>query len=173
MEAKKLMYDRENPARLQDCSGIFHQTVNFVKSKCDNAAYPDPAVARDSRSLAKWYSDQKNLVIIDDPVKRANLIKPGSVMFFGSSGKQYPNNLTVAQLASYNPKGVEHIGVVTKVEKDEQGNVVGYEMFHGRRPGVHAQRSFYHNIKPPRLGYPVLGNWNQQWLAVANIMTPN
>ena len=146
--------------------------LNLLKSRCDNYTYPDPAVARDSRSLAKWFHDKNNLVIIDDPLKHANLIKPGSVMFFGSSGKKYPANLTVDQLASSNPKGIEHIGVVTEVKRDDQGNITGYVMFHGRRPGVHAQRSHYHAVKPPRLGYPVLGNWNQEWLAVANIMTP-
>ena len=172
MERQKLMYDKENPARLQDCSGIFHRVVKFVKSKCDNYTYPDPAVARDSRSLAKWYHSQNNLVIIDDPKAKANLIKPGSVMFFGSSGKKYPPNLTVDQLASHDPKGIEHIGVVTEVKRDEAGNVTGYVMFHGRRPTVHAQRSHYHGLKPPRLGYPILGNWEQEWLAIANIMTP-
>ena len=171
IERQKLMYDRKNPEKLQDCSGIFHRVVQFVQSKCDYYTYPDPAQARDSRSLAKWYHSQGNLVIIDDPVKKANLIKPGSVLFFGSSGKKYPANLSIDQLAATNPKGIEHIGVVTEVSKDEAGNVTGYVMFHGRRQGVHAQRSHYHGLKPPRLGFPVLGNWEQEWLAIANIMT--
>ncbi|MEL6257257.1 MAG: hypothetical protein AAFR87_35005, partial [Bacteroidota bacterium] len=58
MERQKLMYDNKNPSRLQDCSGIFHRVAQFVQSKCDNYTYPDPAVARDSRSLAKWYHSQ-------------------------------------------------------------------------------------------------------------------
>ena len=33
MERQKLEYDNQNPSRLQDCSGIFHRVVKFVKIK--------------------------------------------------------------------------------------------------------------------------------------------
>ena len=75
-------------------------------------------------------------------------------------------------LAAYPAGIIEHMGVVTEVRYDANGDVEGYSMFHGRRPGVYAQRSHYHQLKPPRIGFPPLGNWNQQLLAVAYIMTP-
>ncbi len=164
MEKDAIMY---NSIKLSDCSGIFHRTAQFVGSKCDRYQY----VARDSRSLAKWYHDNNNLVIINDAKSKRNLIKPGSVMFFGKTGKKYQP--TVEQVTAPYPNGIiQHIGVVTEVTKDDTGDVTGYVMFHGRRPGVTAKRSHYHKIKPPKLGFPVLGNWEQQWVGVANIMTP-
>ncbi|RME05137.1 MAG: hypothetical protein D6816_09210, partial [Bacteroidetes bacterium] len=169
MEKKKVMYNNREPEKLADCSGIFHRTLQFVASSCDQYLYPKPTDARDSRSLANWYNAHENLVFIKDAVAQRNVIKPGAVMFFGGSGKRYNHPPKDEVL-----KGgiIEHIGVVTEVKKDEQGNVIGYTMFHGRRPGKAAERSHYHSIEPPRLGYPPLGNWNQQLLAVAYVMTP-
>ena len=167
-EKDSLWYDNKNPSRLQDCSGIFHRVVNHVKGKCDSYQYPAPENARSSRSLAKWFHDNGNLTIINDAVKQRNLIKPGSVLFFGRSGQTY-NNITIERMVE---GAIQHIGVVTEVKKDDNGDVTGYVMFHGRRPGVTAQRSHYHNIKPPRIGFPPLGNWNQQLVGVAYIMTP-
>ncbi len=167
-EKDSLWYDNKNPKRLQDCSGIFHRVVNHVRNRCDSYQYPEPDDARSSRSLAKWFHDNNNLTIINDAVKQRNLIKPGSVLFFGRSGQTY-NNLTIDRMVEV---AIQHIGVVTEVKKDDNGDVIGYVMFHGRRPGVTAQRSHYHSIKPPRLGYPPLGNWNQQLVGVAYIMTP-
>ncbi len=172
MERDSLWYNNREPAKLQDCSGIFHRISRYVKGKCENYKYPDPKVARDSRTLSGWFYDQENLKLVEDPVADRNLIRPGSVMFFGGTGKRF-SNLTIEQLSAPYPNGiVEHIGVVTEVNKNDEGEVVGYVMMHGRRPGVFAQRSHYHNIDPPRLGYPPLGNWNQQWIAIGYIMTP-
>lgn len=172
MEKDSLMYDNKNPNRLQDCSGIFHQIARHVSTQCDVYDYPLPKNARDSRSLASWYNKRNNLLIINDPLEQRNLIKPGAVMFFGKSGKKY-QNLTVERVTANRPNHIiQHIGVVTEVKKDDNGNVIGYTMLHGRRPGVIAQRSHYHQINPPRLGYPILGNWNQQWVAMAYIAAP-
>jgi len=167
-ENDKLMYDNKNPEKLQDCSGIFHRVVQHVKGSCNSYKYPEPKEARDSRSLAKWFHTNKNFNIVNDAVAQRNLIRPGAVMFFGRSGQKY-NSLNIDNLTT---DIIFHIGVVTEVTKDENGDVTGYVMFHGRRPGKHAQRSHYHKIAPPRAGYPPLGNWNQQWVGIAYIMTP-
>lgn len=172
MEKDSLMYDNKNPSRFQDCSGIFHQIAKKVSGWCPSYRYPDPKIARDSRSLAGWYHQNNNLVIVEDPMESRKLIRPGSVMFFGGSGKKF-QNMTIEQLSAPAPKGiVEHIGVVTEVSKDDNGEVIGYVMMHGRRPGVTAQRSHYHKVQPPRFGYPILGNWEQQWIGISNVMTP-
>lgn len=172
MERDSLWYDNKNPQRLQDCSGIFHRVAQFVNDKCDSYDYPKPKKTRDSRSLANWYHQKNNLVIVDDPMQKRELIRPGAVMFFGKSGKQY-QNLTAEQVLANRPNHIiQHIGVVTEVKRDKTtGEIIGYTMLHGRRPGVTAQRSHYHQVKPPRLGYPILGNWNQQWVAMAYIAT--
>ena len=173
MERDSLWYDRTNPKKLQDCSGIFHRISQYVEKKCESYTYPKPKKARDSRSLSGWFHENNNLILIEDPVASRNLIRPGSVMFFGGTGKHF-KNMTVQQLSAPYPDGiVEHIGVVTEVKKNEEGEVTGYVMMHGRRPGVFAQRSHYHSIEPPRFGFPPLGNWNQQWIAIGYIMSPN
>lgn len=169
MEKDKLMYDNKNPERLQDCSGIFHRVVQHVKGSCNSYKYPEPKDARDSRSLAKWFDSNNNFTIINDAVDQRNLIRPGAVMFFGRSDQKY-NNLNMDNLTT---DVIAHIGVVTEVTKDENGDITGYVMMHGRRPGVHAQRSHYHQIAPPRAGFPPLGNWSQQWVGIAYIMTPS
>ncbi|MEM7369499.1 MAG: hypothetical protein AAF587_12930 [Bacteroidota bacterium] len=173
LEKQKIMYSQTPPEALTDCSGIFFRMVNFAASKCENYVYPDPGKTRDSRSLARWYYDNNNLNLVQDPLKSRNMIRPGSVMFFGRSGERY-QEVTIDKIAGTSSvRGViSHIGVVTEVKRDDEGNVIGYVMMHGRRKGKIAERSHYHQIAPPRLGYPVLGNWNQQWVAVANIMTP-
>lgn len=173
MERDSLWYDRNNPKKLQDCSGIFHRISKYVGKKCKGYTYPTPNQARDSRTLSGWFHKNNNLILIEDPVASRNLIRPGSVLFFGGTGKHF-QNMTVQQLSAPYPDGiVEHIGVVTEVNKNESGDVTGYVMMHGRRPGVFAQRSHYHSIDPPRFGFPALGNWNQQWIAIGYIMSPN
>ena len=171
LENQRLPYNNREPEKLLDCSGITHRTFKDISSKCDSYQYPDVTTTRDTRMMSKWFHQNNNLVIIDDPMSKRNLIKPGSVMFFGGSGKVY-NNLAPEIVTAQRPKGIiEHVGVVTEVKRDDEGQVIGYIMFHGRRPGKHAQRSHYHNVKPPKLGFPILGNWEQQWVAVANIFT--
>ncbi len=175
MEKDSLMYDNKNAARLQDCSGIFHQIAKKVGTWCEDYQYPQPNEVRDSRSIAGWYHKKNSLTIIKDPFVQRNLIQPGVVMFFGQSGKKYENLIPEMLYATsdYSQRGiVGHIGVVTEVKKDTNGDVESYVMMHGRRPGVTAQRSHYHSIKPPRLGYPILGNWEQQWVGISNINVP-
>ena len=172
LERDSLWYNNKEPEKLLDCSGIFHRISKFISDKCDAYDYPDVGSTRDTRALAGWYYENKNLVIIHDAAEQRNLIKPGTVMFFGKSGQVY-NNLTIERLKTPIPNHViMHVGVVTDVKKDENGNVVNYTMFHGRRPGKTASSTYYHKLEPPRAGFPPLGNWNQQLVAVANIMTP-
>jgi len=171
IEADSIMYDNKNLANLADCAGMFLRTVQFVQAACADYDYPKPTEARGSRTQARWFYDRNNLVIVkdgfDDAMARRNLIKPGMVMFYGRSGKLY-ENVSIETIE----KEVAHVGVVTEVERDAEGNVIGYTLFHGRSQGKIAKRSDYHSIEPQRDGFPRLGNWNQQWLAIANIMTP-
>lgn len=172
LERDSLWYNNAEPDKLLDCSGIFHRVSQFISTKCDAYQYPELGSTRDTRALAGWYYDNNNLVIIHDAAKQRNLIKPGTVMFFGRSGRAY-NNLTIERLKTPIPNHViMHVGVVTDVKTDANGDVINYTMFHGRRPGKVASSTYYHKLKPPRVGFPPLGNWNQQLVAVANIMTP-
>lgn len=172
LERDSLWYNNREPEKLMDCSGIFHRVSQFISTRCDAYQYPDIGSTRDTRALAGWFYDNDNLIIIHDAAKQRNLIKPGAVMFFGKSGQSY-NNLTIERLKTPIPNHViMHVGVVTDVKKDVNGNVINYTMFHGRQPGKIASSTYYHKLEPPRAGFPPLGNWNQQLVAVANLMTP-
>jgi hypothetical protein len=70
---------------------------------------------------------------------------------------------------------IMHMAVGVEVVKDEDGNVVNYTVMHGRNKKYPASRSAGNHEGP---GYERVfqkfpfGNWNQQWVAVAQIETP-
>jgi hypothetical protein len=65
-----------------------------------------------------------------------------------------------------------HVGIVTDTELDNDGNVKRYTLFHGRSEEKIASSTYYHQLDPPKAGFPKLGNWNQQLVAMASLMTP-
>lgn len=163
-EKQKIAY---NSIPLSDCSGMFHRMVLAVKDFCPAYQYPEADEARDTRALARWYYDNNNLVIVQDAAASGHLIRPGSVMFFGNSEVKY-TNITIDKIAVRG--GIEHMGTVVEVEKDRDGNVIGYTMFHGRNPRKPAGNT-KHKLKNSNRKVPPFGNWTQQWVAVANIAT--
>jgi hypothetical protein len=157
-------------SKLQDCSGIFHQLVHQFESKyCQNYHYPPLNLARHTRGIAKWYHQRGELILIDDPDEKSQLIKPGAVMFYGYQGKTYQN--FTAEDLSVPGLGINHIGVVVAVIVDEQGRIVNYKLFHGRRPGYPSQITEFHWRKPAQPGYPPYGNGQEQWVAIAPLVT--
>ena len=163
-EKQKIAY---NSIPLSDCSGMFHRLAIAVKDFCPDYTYPEPEEARDTRALARWYYDHNNLAIIQDAAASGYLIRPGSVMFFGNSEVKY-TNITIDKIAVKG--GIEHMGTVVSVEKDKDGKVVAYTMFHGRNPSKPAGTTV-HKLKNSNKKVPPYGNWTQQWVAVANIAT--
>lgn len=166
MERKKVMYNSEV---FSDCSGMFIRLLQSLEKECDQYDFLDPKKARSSRDIAKWYYDQGNFLMIKDARKIGHLIQAGAVLFFGRSGKEY-DHLNIDLLTS--SQGIEHVGTVTEVVKDGAGHVVSYEMFHGRSTGKIAQRTSYHELRPKRKELPPFGNWNQQLVGIAYVITP-
>jgi WD40 repeat protein len=164
MEAEAILFDSEP---LSDNSGIFHRFLQALKQRCPNIEIPEVSLFRSSRDLARWYDQRGELVIIQDALQMAEVIKPGAVMFYGASDKLY-NDFTLDKL--FSPDGISHIGVVVEVEKNEAGQVVNYKLFHGRSPGKIAGTTNYHRRQPSRPNLPPLGNWNQQWVAFARMV---
>lgn len=157
-------------SKLQDCSGIFHQVVNqFQGEYCPNYNYPSVNLARHTRGIAEWYHRRGELILIDDPYEKSQLIKPGAVMFYGYQDKTYKNftaeDLFVPGL------GINHMGVVVKVIVDDQRQVVNYHLFHGRRPGYPSQVTQFHRRQQRRANYPPFGNGREQWVAIAPLVT--
>lgn len=168
IEGLQLAYD---PSKMQDCSGIFFRLIDeFAKKRCPDYAYPDPKSARPCRMIAHWYYEHKNFSFLEDPMGKRNLIKPGAVLFFGPPNRSF-KNMTVERMCG--PSGaIHHIGVVTSVEKDEQGNLLSYTLFHGQTYGKNASRTYHSTKGPSRLNYPVLGFGSEQLVAISYLFTP-
>jgi len=167
IQADSLWYDK---TELSDCSGIFHRVLQALKQQCAGYDFPSPQQFRDTRSLARWYHEHGDLILIPDALQSSGLLKPGAVLFFGHRDSLY-QNFTVENL--FEPKGIEHMGVVVSVEKDANGVVTSYKLFHGQTYGKIASVSNHHKRKPTRAYLPPYGNWNQQWVAFARIINPS
>lgn len=179
MESEKLEYDIDLG---QDASGIFHKIKDQLQlqipSLGDDQKYIYPEFNRDriTRQIADWYHHNGNLTLIENAMDSKNLIRPGAVMFFGKSDEAYKNiniDLLTDKKNNYSNEGaIAHMAVVTAVKKDDNGNVIEYTMMQGRRPGRVASRSSSKAIQSPNTkGLPPFGNWKQQWVAMANIIT--
>ncbi len=182
LEAQKLAYIISEG---QDCSGIFHKIKDSIRQRLillcgsNDYVYPMYKKERSSRQVADWFWEKGNLIIVEDPMKSRNSIRPGCVMFFGKPGKKF-QNMTIEQLTdknnNYTSNGyIMHVGVVTEVKTDKNNNVIEYTMMHGRNSRIHASRTNYHTEfqSKNRKDLPKFGNWSQQWVAMAYIITPS
>ena len=179
IQAQKLAYDK---SKRQDCSGIYHMIKDQFKDELPALAdgskyvYPEIESIRSSRQIAYWYHENDNLTIINDAVQSRNSIRPGSVMFFGKSGKRY-SNMNIGMLTDHannftSNGAITHIAVVTSVRTDEDGNVQDYTMMHARNSKYPASKTGSSEVQSEYTpGLPPFGNWQQQWVAVANITT--
>jgi hypothetical protein len=179
LEAKNLAYDA---SKSQDCSGIYHQLKDSIQVRLpalkqgSEYKYPQYKSDRSSRRIADWYHRNNNLLIVDDPIASKNSIRPGTVLFFGQSRKGI-KNLTINDLTdrdnSFTRNGIiMHVAVVTQVFIDDNGNVTGYDMMHGRNSDTPASISGSKEIQSTNTkGLPPFGNWKQHWVAAANMAT--
>jgi hypothetical protein len=165
-QSQKLLY---NSKPFTDCSGIFHRVLRAIKKKCSGYELPDAEQYRDTRELARWYFNQGELIVIEDPFAAADLLKPGAVLFFGYRDKKYKN---IKPTALFGAAGIEHMGVVVDVQRDSYQRVISYGLFHGQTTGKIASITRFHLRTPTRPNLPPFGNWNQQWVAFARIVKP-
>jgi hypothetical protein len=163
IQALQIMYGNHG---LRDCSGIFHRVVQSLKARCPEVELPAMQTARSSRAIARWYAERGEFVAIVDPLQQADLIKPGAVMFYGGRNC-CRQNLDVERAL----REIKHIGVVVSVErkKDERGEIVRYELFHGRSRGKVAAITKHHHRKPYRPSLPPFGNGDQPWIGFARV----
>jgi hypothetical protein len=170
LAADSLLYDTEP---LTDCSGIFHRALQKMKQRCAGYDFPAPENYRDTRDLARWYHEHGDLVLVQDALASADLIKPGAVLFFGQRDSVY-QNFAVEKL--FLPKvGINHMGVVVKVDTNASGEVMSYELFHGygRKGITPASTTNWHLRVPTRPTYPPFGNGREQWVAMARLLNPS
>lgn len=173
-ELSGIMYKTPYRDYILDCSGMFHRVLEEVAKTCPNPAdqYPDRKRFRTTRQLARWYYDRNQLTIVRDIDAQSKLIKPGVVLFYGKHGKTYRN--PSIEILEKNGVGIEHIGVVVKVEKDAAGRVTNYHLFHGQRTGKRSATTKRHFRNWSSLNngqkYHPLGNWKQQLVAIAPLI---
>lgn len=110
---------------LSDCSGVFHRLLDQVADRCEGVVGPSVEDARSAKAIARWYARQDLLVFTPTPDDADPWLAPGAVAFFTSrpgSGDPIPH--------------ITHVGVVVDVERDLDGRVLSYRMFHAHRPGT-------------------------------------
>ena len=164
-----VMYNSEP---LSDCSGMFHRVLKSIQERCPNHTTPAPEQARDTRDLARWYHFHGELVLVHDALAMSELIKPGAVLFYGHNAKRYEKFTADDLFGSPEKKGyIEHMGVVVRVERDAEGTITNYHLFHGRRTGKPSKITTWH-VREKKPVHPPYGNGNQQWVAVARLLGP-
>ena len=204
MTQQKIIY-AQNPAdEWRDCSGNFLRLASRVASICENVEMPapagigiyrhgsgnnkrpGPADARSSRGLAAWY-DQRGMFepiyydgidVVSAPQalqQIRNRIKVGSVLWFSRRTPVAAGGKT----ALYAEVGgaINHMGTVASVTRDDQGNVVKWEMYHGQNEKKHNELSTHWWDWPSQFTskgeqYPPGGYWSQRIVGFAESLIP-
>ncbi len=135
---------------LSDCSGILHRLLTGLEDHCPGQTLPGVTDARSARALASWFAQDDRLVPMTSLDEADRWLVPGVIAFFGRPGR--------TELGR-----VDHVGVIVDVERDHDGQVVAYSMFHGRQRGLSAGITHWHR----RDASPALGNGNDPLLAIA------
>lgn len=199
MVAQEIPYTQDPANEWRDCSGTFLRLSSYLAETCpelngrlvatkgirdyepgaDNDAGPASAAARTTRSIAKWYSENKSFVpIYYDPAlgdrkalaELRDLIRPGAVLWFS---RQKPSK--TAGLQPLFTRQINHMGTVVSVKRDAAGHVVRYTMYHGRSKGKKARVTEHHYWQWPTMftrggkTYPPLGYWDQYLVGIAPI----
>jgi len=156
--------------RTTQCSGIFQRVLNSVRRDCPEAVGKTPPANQvDSRGQGKWYYKKKALTLIKDPIAQAELIRPGAVMFYGKLSQDFYNTNPVEKLWD-KETGIRHVGVVVDVERNEDGEIESYSLFHGRTSGTTSGISNadnYMHRREAKSNAPSFGNGPDPWVGVA------
>lgn len=147
LAAQRILYSSEP---LSDCSGMVHRVLGGLGEQCAGLDLPEVDDARSAAELATWFSDEGRLVALPQLDDVDRWLVPGTLAFFGRPGRQGLGR-------------VDHVGVVVEVERDIDGQVQRYAMFHGRQPGKVAGITRWHT----RDASPALGNGNDALLGIA------
>lgn len=149
LAARRIPYSSAN---LADCSGMAHRVLKAMVSRCDDVLKPTLHEARSAAAMAGWYQGRGRLKRTPDLDAIDAALVPGAIAFFAAPGSR-----------SKQLNQVHHIGFILEVERDAEGRVLSYTMFHGRSPGVPANITTDHS----RARSPALGNGREAMVAVA------
>lgn len=207
--AQKIPYGRSSPKEWRDCSGNFLRLSSYVAAACPEHAeqlVAAPGVseyvaggsntvalerkARSSRGIAQWYHEQGRFTPIyyddaqrlgDTPAdlrKYRHLIQPGTVLWY-SRGRPLAA-AGVDPLFTRSETGINHMGTVTAVERNDSGEVVRYHIYHGHgKDGTPASVTKAHYWKWPDTylaggtkSYPPFGYWKQRVVGIGTLVEP-
>lgn len=144
--------------------------------------------ARTTRALAKWYYKRghfipvfydgaQNLTDIPRSLKAVrNRIRPGAVLWFSRGAPKSAGGIDALFKRNSAGTHINHMGIVTQVERDRAGNVIRYRMYHGRSSGKKAAVTTHHYWVWPRAftkggkAYPSFGYWNQRLVGFATVV---
>ncbi len=151
-----------------------------------NNVAPDNVTARSSRTVAKWFQAQGRFTPIyydgvrspsqipADLRKYRDLIRPGAVVWFSRGKPTSANGLDALFQRTGAGTHINHMATVTAVKRNASGEVVSFEMFHGRTKSKPASVTKTHFWKWPNTylqggakEYPSFGYWGQSLVGIA------
>ncbi len=197
--SQQITYSQVDANEWRDCSGNFLRLSSYLAERCpelngrlaatkgvpdfvpggNNSARPATAVARTTRDLAKWYADNGSFIpVAYEPgldeqaalARHRDQIRPGTVLWF-SHKKPDPSAGTAPLFAGL----INHMGTVISVERDANGELLSYSMYHGRNQRKVATVTTDHYWDWPDKftsggkQYPPLGFWTQYLVGLAPI----
>jgi hypothetical protein len=197
--SQQISYSQVDAHEWRDCSGNFLRLSSYVAERCpelngrlaatkgvrdfvhgdNNTARPATAVARTTRDIARWYAENDSFIPVyydqdsDEQLTLAKYrdhIKPGTVLWFA---REKPN--PSAGMAPLFASQINHMGTVISVERDENGELLSYNMYHGRNENKVATVTKDHYWDWPDKftsggkQYPPLGYWTQYLVGIAPI----
>lgn len=203
MASQTIIYTQDPSDEWRDCSGNFLRLSSHISEICDVDLVAPPGVskyvdvgsyqtpgneeARTTRGIAEWY-DQKNafVPIFYDGVDITEApealkairekIKPGAVLWFS----QRKPLATDGKEGLYREVGgaIGHMGTVTSVERDANGRVTGWDMYHGQNSRKHNGITSHWWDWPEMYTsrgqeYPPGGYWNQRIVGFAESLVPD
>jgi hypothetical protein len=118
---------------LADCSGMAHRVLRELGGRCEGVERPPVRVARRARDLARWYEAEGRLTRVRGLADIDAELEVGALAFYLAPGRR-----------SGGLDKIFHVGVVVDVERDSEGRVQRYALFHGRRPGKVASITRWH-----------------------------
>lgn len=154
---------------LADPAGIVHRMFSSMKKEnFSDLKFPDHVEDRESWEIADWFCKEGLLTMMNKGANVDEYIKVGTILFYGGRGVDFRDS---SSQKLFHRGGINHVGVVCSVERDEEGGLISYGVFHAQRPGLIAK------ITQERMGeysaekeYMAYSYQNNQLLAVAPIL---
>ncbi|ASJ73999.1 hypothetical protein [Granulosicoccus antarcticus] len=203
MASQTIDYSQDPSNEWRDCSGNFLRLSSYVADMCEvdlvappgikeyvqggNNQRPGVAEARTTRGIAKWYDekgmfvpifyDGKKLTEAPDALLaiRENL-KPGAVLWFSSKQPLAAKK----KEGLYKEAGgyIGHMATITSVEKNSDGLVTGWKMYHGQNERKNNGITEHWWDWPSAYtskgqAYPPGGYWNQRIVGFSQSLVPD